>query len=248
MRTRHEDDPEHIGAIGVYTLPQNYEEAWQRQEEAVEALLAARARGDDGAIGSLFLGEHAHVYTMGQHAEASNLLVPQRLLEQQGIPLAYTNRGGDITYHGPGQLVGYPLLYLPAFRLGARAYIARLEETVIEALCAYGLEGHVDPKAAGVWLQASGGKPLRKICAMGVHISRSVSMHGFAVNVNTDLSYFTRINPCGFTDRGVSSIALEVGHAVDFEQFRTHFLTVFARHFHVGITPRSWSRERAEHE
>ncbi len=220
--------------VNVAPLPRNYRAAWEEQQARVQQLLKLRADGNEAQVGTLMLGEHDHVYTLGLHAQESNLLVPLQLLEKQGIPLERTNRGGDITYHGPGQLVGYPLLHLPSFGLGARAYIARLESTVIETIGEYGIEGIVDPKAAGVWLRPTAQRPLRKICAIGVHISRSVSMHGFALNVNTDLSYFSRINPCGFTDRGVSSVAQELGHTVDFPEFQSRFLSAFAKHF--GVT------------
>ncbi|PID89936.1 MAG: lipoate--protein ligase [Bacteroidetes bacterium] len=220
--------------VRVRPLLPGYAEAYQAQLAEADAVLAMSGE-DTPVAGTLFLGEHDHVYTLGKHGDDTNMLIPEAQLQTLGIPLVRTDRGGDITYHGPGQLVGYPILHLPSLNLGARAYIATLQQTVIDALAVYGLSGMVDPHAAGVWLESSGGRPLRKICAMGVRISRSVTMHGFALNLNTDLSHFARINPCGFVDRGVTSLQQELGQPVDMATFRTHFLESFARCFHVEI-------------
>ena len=141
-----------------------------------------------------------------------------------------TDRGGDITYHGPGQIVGYPIIDLENFGIGLRKYIELMEEAIIKSIAAYGLVGARDEKATGVWLDA-GTPKARKICAIGVKSSRFVTMHGFALNVNTDLSYFQHINPCGFTDRGVTSIEKELGATQDFEAVKRIVLQKFIEVF-----------------
>ncbi len=224
-----------IRQVRTRPLTPAYTEAYQAQLAEMDAVLAMSRGGEAPMVGTIFLGEHDHVYTLGKHGHDANMLLPAAQLQALGIPLVRTDRGGDITYHGPGQLVGYPILHLPSLGLGARAYIENLQQTVIGCLATYGVRGVVDPDAAGVWIEPSGGKPLRKICAIGVRISRSVTMHGFALNLNTDLAHFDRINPCGFVDRGVTSLQHEMGQPVNIDIFRSHFLKSFARRFHVEI-------------
>ena len=180
--------------------------------------------------GFLLFVEHPPVYTLGKSGEEHNLFLSSTQLAEKHVSFYKTNRGGDITFHGPGQLVGYPILDLENFEMGLRQYIYSLEEVIILALARYGIASSRDPEATGVWLE-SGMPSARKICAIGVKSSRHVTMHGFALNVNTDLDYFRYINPCGFIDRGVTSMGKELGDKVDFEEVKktvlSCFLTVF---------------------
>jgi lipoyl(octanoyl) transferase len=157
-------------------------------------------------------------------------LINEKLLAAKGASFYKINRGGDITYHGPGQLVGYPILHLGRFEIGIRTYIENLEEVIIRTLKHYGIEAGRLSGASGVWLDPEK-KSVRKICAIGVRASRQVTMHGFAFNVNTDLSFYQLINPCGFVDKGVTSMQKELGKVVDFEKLKEillkEFLTVF---------------------
>jgi len=164
----------------------------------------------------LLFVEHPHVYTLGKSGDEQNLLLNYIQLQAADATFFHTDRGGDITYHGPGQIVGYPIFDLENFGIGLRQYIHLMEEAIIKTIAEFGLEGRRDDKATGVWLDV--GKPTaRKICAIGVKSSRFVTMHGFAFNVNTNLNYFQHINPCGFTDRGVTSLGKEMGTKQDFE-------------------------------
>jgi lipoyl(octanoyl) transferase len=153
--------------------------------------------------------EHPHVYTLGKSGEANNLLISEPFLKQINATYYRTNRGGDITYHGPGQLVGYPIFDLEKLKLGVRAYIEKIEGSIIQSLDEYGVNASLLNGATGVWLDSNTPKA-RKICAIGVRISRFVTMHGFALNINTDLKYFSYINPCGFQDKGVTSLEKEL--------------------------------------
>jgi|GEM_PF-30728 len=171
--------------------------------------------------------EHPHVYTLGKSGQANNLLINDDFLKKIGASYYHIERGGDITYHGPGQLVGYPILDLDRHNLSLKKYIFLLEEAIIQTLSDYQITSSRMDGATGVWLDV-GGKNPRKICAIGVRASRSVTMHGFALNVNTDLSYFSHINPCGFTDKGVTSMAKELQKSVDIDDVKrqvfAHFL------------------------
>lgn len=196
----------------------DYGAAWEEQQQHFNTLLAltGQATADTEARGVLMLCEHPHVYTLGKSGHANNLLVSETFLKSIGASYYHIDRGGDITYHGYGQLVGYPILDLSSIRtgkgfgLGLKEYIHLLEESVIATIAEWGIEGHRVEHATGVWLDATDTKPERKICAIGVKASRFVTMHGFALNVTTDLKYFSYINPCGFTDKGVTSMAAEL--------------------------------------
>jgi lipoyl(octanoyl) transferase len=147
-------------------------------------------------------------------------------LERRGIEFVQIERGGDITYHGPGQLVVYPILDMQKYSLGVKSYIDLLEETIIRVIAKYGIKGERVEGATGVWIDV--GTPReRKICAIGVKCSRFVTMHGLALNVNTDLSYFSAINPCGFIDKGVTSISRELGHDIDMIEVKDLFKSIF---------------------
>ena len=188
----------------------DYAEAWQRQESLFSQRLEQKAAGDVSALDRIILCEHPHVYTLGRSGKAANMLMTDEQLKRIGAAYYHIDRGGDITYHGPGQLVCYPILDLERYGLGLKEYIHLIEEAVIRVCSGYGIEAGRLEKATGVWLDAHGPRA-RKICAIGVRSSRYVTMHGLALNVNTDLRYFSYINPCGFVDKGVTSIAKEIG-------------------------------------
>lgn len=207
-----------------------YEKALDIQTEKFNALLAAKAKGEKGRNELLFC-EHEPVLTIGKSGKDSNLLIPEARLKALGISYYHINRGGDITYHGPGQITGYPIFDLETWHIGLKQYIYRLEETIIRFLALYGLKGERLEGATGVWLDPLVAGKARKICAIGVKSSRFVTMHGFALNINTDLNYFTLINPCGFTDKGVTSLARELGENQDFEKAKRQLASLFSEVF-----------------
>ena len=196
-----------------------YNDAWNRQEELFNAIIEKKLQ-NQSTDNYLIFCEHPHVYTLGKSGDEHNMLLNYIQLQAKDATFVKTNRGGDITYHGPGQIVGYPIFDLANFQLGLKQYIYNVEEAIINTLSLYGISSTRLEGATGVWLDV--GKPLcRKICAIGVRSSRYVTMHGFALNVNTDLSYFGHINPCGFVDKGVTSMQKELGHVVDFEELKS---------------------------
>ncbi len=207
-----------------------YEKALDIQTEKFNALLAAKVKGEKGRNELLFC-EHEPVLTIGKSGKDSNLLIPEARLKALGISYYHINRGGDITYHGPGQITGYPIFDLETWHIGLKQYIYRLEETIIRFLALYGLKGERLEGATGVWLDPLVAGKARKICAIGVKSSRFVTMHGFALNINTDLNYFTLINPCGFTDKGVTSLARELGENQDFEKAKRQLAALFSEVF-----------------
>jgi len=192
-----------------------YAEAWEYQEKLFQAIIDAK-QNNTASPNYLLFCEHPHVYTLGKSGSDTNLLLNQKSLEEKGATFFRTNRGGDITYHGPGQIVGYPILNLETFNLGIRNYIELLEESIIGLLKNYHIQAGRLDGASGVWLD-TGTPGARKICAIGVRSSRFVTMHGFAFNVNTNLDYFSYINPCGFVDKGVTSMQKELDKKIDFE-------------------------------
>ena len=196
-----------------------YNDAWNRQEELFNATIEKKLQNQP-TDNYLVFCEHPHVYTLGKSGDEHNMLLNYIQLQAKDAAFVKTNRGGDITYHGPGQIVGYPILDLANFNLGLKQYIYNVEEAIINTLSLYEISSTRLDGATGVWLDV--GKPAcRKICAIGVRSSRYVTMHGFALNVNTDLSYFGHINPCGFVDKGVTSMQKELGHVVDFEELKS---------------------------
>lgn len=203
-----------------------YADALENQIAAFEALLAAKAAGRKEE-NQLFFCEHLPVLTIGKSGKESNLLIPEEVLRERGVSFYHTNRGGDITYHGPGQITGYPVFDLEYWHLGLRQYIHTLEDAIIRFLALYGLKGERLEGATGVWLDTEVLGRTRKVCAIGVKSSRFVTMHGFALNINTDLSYFSLINPCGFTDKGVTSLARELGEPQDFELAKSRLRDIF---------------------
>jgi lipoyl(octanoyl) transferase len=170
--------------------------------------------------GTLIFVEHPHVYTLGKSGSENNLLIDHIQLQTKDAKFYKTDRGGDITYHGPGQIVGYPIFDLEKIKVSLKEYIHRLEEAIIMTVSHFGISGSRLDGATGVWLDTEKKSRARKICAIGVRASRYVTMHGFAFNVNTDLTYFNYINPCGFTDKGVTSLEKELGEKQDFEDVK----------------------------
>ena len=207
-----------------------YAEALNIQTNAFNSLLEAKANGRE-AENQLFFCEHHSVLTIGKSGKDSNLLIPESLLLQRGISLFHINRGGDITYHGPGQITGYPVFDLEAWRMGLKEYIHTLEEIVIRFLQLYGVTATRLEEATGVWIDAAVPGRARKICAIGVKSSRYVTMHGFALNINTDLRHFSLINPCGFTDKGVTSLEKELGSPQDFGLAKERLQKLFRETF-----------------
>lgn len=203
-----------------------YNEAWQKQEDIFNETLLQK-QNKEQTQNYLILCEHPHVYTLGKSGNEQNLLLNYIQLQAKNAQFVHTNRGGDITYHGPGQIVGYPIFDLENFEIGLKQYIYNIEEAVILTLDKYNIQSERLSGASGVWLDV--GKPTcRKICAIGVRSSKFVTMHGFALNVNTQLEYFNYINPCGFTDKGVTSLEKELGLKIDVEEVKKNlemFLT-----------------------
>lgn len=226
---------------------QDYQKAWDFQEsllkENVEIKSRNRLREKNGETdlettqNHLLFVEHPHVYTLGKSGHIENLLASQDFLSQIKASFVKTNRGGDITYHGPGQLVGYPILDLDNFKPDIHLYMRNLEEVIIKTIADYGLKGVRSQGETGVWLDV--GKPYaRKICAMGVKASRWVTMHGFALNVNTDLKYFEYIIPCGIKDKAVTSLERELNQKASMQEVKEKVKNHFSEVFKVEIRDR----------
>jgi lipoyl(octanoyl) transferase len=219
--------------------------AWERQEavlaeglaikQAWNAAPAEERSATPATLHHFFLCTHPHVYTLGKSGHIENLLVNDTRLQELGVTFYKTNRGGDITYHGPGQIVGYPMLDLEKFFTDLGRYMRALEEVIIRTIAHYGLEGGRLPGSTGVWLDADDPTKARKICAMGVRCSRWITMHGFALNVNTDLNYFGHIVPCGIGDKGVTSMYKELLHEVNETALKGILLQEFAAVFGAEI-------------
>ena len=216
----------------------DYQEAWDFQEqlfkETVDQKIANRKAADEEQVTTenyLIFCEHPHVYTLGKSGDENHLLANEAFLKEKEATFYKINRGGDITYHGPGQIVGYPILDLDHFFTDIHKYLRFLEEAVILTLKEYGIEaGRVDG-LTGVWLDGDNDQKARKICALGVKSSRWVTMHGFAFNVNTNLEYFNYIVPCGIQDKAVTSLAKELGKEMDMKEvedkLKNHLAEIF---------------------
>lgn len=212
-----------------------YEACWKMQQAIFDATLARKAAHlTSESAGELLLVEHPPVYTLGKSGKNENLLVSEQYLASLGAAFFHIDRGGDITFHGPGQLVGYPILDLEMIGIGLRDYIHSLEEAAIRTVGHYGIEAGRSEGASGVWLDA-GTTKMRKICAIGVRSSRFVTMHGFGLNVNTDLGWFEKINPCGFRDRGVTSIQRETGREISMEEVKDLMINHLSELLNVKI-------------
>jgi lipoyl(octanoyl) transferase len=217
----------------------DYKEAWDYQEKRFNEILDVKKNNrkenrQDPTLSYLLFCEHPHVYTLGKSGDEKNLLVNEDYLKSRGATFYKINRGGDITYHGPGQIVGYPILDLDNFFTDIHKYLRFLEEAVILTLAEYGIESTRSDGETGVWLDVGTDKA-RKICALGVRSSRWVTMHGFAFNVNCDLSYFGNIIPCGIVDKSVTSMQKELNREVDMQEvqhkLKGHLKNLFDFHF-----------------
>lgn len=223
----------HFRDLGIM----DYGYAWDLQESVFKTLinhkLKNRTLTDDAQLPvehQLLFVEHPPVITLGKSADEKNVLLRESALAAKGIQLFHINRGGDVTYHGPGQLVGYPILDLDQFTTDLGVYLRNIEEVIIRTMAEYGLQGERSPGETGVWLDV--GKPrARKICAIGIRTSRWVTMHGFAFNINTELDHFNVIIPCGISDKAVTSLEKELGRKIPMEEVKTimkkHFAAVF---------------------
>lgn len=196
-----------------------YGETLAMQRNLFGSMVERKKTGQPVENEYLLLVEHNPVVTLGKHAKESNMLLSEEMMAQSGVEVYHIERGGDVTYHGPGQLVMYPLIDLEAHHSGVKDYVWMLEESVIRTIAEYGVKGERVAGASGVWIGAGSDRE-RKICALGVKCSRFVTMHGLALNVNTDLRGFSLINPCGFIDKGVTSLAAETGHKCDMEEVK----------------------------
>ncbi|MEY3343986.1 MAG: hypothetical protein RL090_1670 [Bacteroidota bacterium] len=216
----------------------DYKQTWDYQESLLGAIVAEkmRARGNLESVPStthhhLLFCEHPHVYTLGKSGKEDHLLLDEQQLSQNNAVFYKINRGGDITYHGPGQIVGYPILDLDRFFNDIHRYLRYLEEAVILTLADYGIQASRIEKLTGVWVDADNPATARKICAFGVRCSRWVTMHGFAFNVNVNLDYFNHIIPCGISDKAVTSLNKELGREMDMEEVKAklkkHLSAVF---------------------
>ena len=213
----------------------DYKKCWDFQEELFSEILTVKSsnRKEDKTVATknhLIFCEHPHVYTLGKSGDEKNLLVNEDYLKSRGATFHKINRGGDITYHGPGQIVGYPILDLDNFFTDIHKYLRFLEEAVILTLKEYGLESERSPGETGVWFDVGTSKA-RKICGLGVKSSRWVTMHGFAFNINSDLSYFGNIIPCGIADKKVTSLQKELSKKLDIQEvknkLRAHLVHLF---------------------
>jgi lipoyl(octanoyl) transferase len=222
-----------------------YAEAWNYQESLLQGNVQIKARIRSGEAGAeklsttsyLLFVEHPPVYTLGKSGNAGNILLDASEMEARGILFFHTNRGGDITFHGPEQIVGYPILDLEKFGTDIGKYLRNLEEIIIRTLADYGIRGERSKGETGVWIQPGVPGRERKIAAIGVRCSRWITMHGFAFNINTDLSYFDGIIPCGIADKKVSSLAKELGRNMDIADVKTHLKIHFEEVFHASLVP-----------
>jgi lipoyl(octanoyl) transferase len=198
----------------------DYKECWDFQEEVLGELVAEkRATRKPTPKNQFVLVEHPHVYTLGKSGDEKNLLAQGDFLKKIEASFYKINRGGDITYHGPGQIVGYPIIDLEYYKIGVREYIEKMEDAIIATVAEFGLTGGRKEGATGVWLDSGHKVRARKICAIGVRVSRYITMHGFALNVNTDMRYFNYINPCGLSF-GVTSIRQELEREIPMEEVK----------------------------
>lgn len=211
----------------------DYQTAWDKQKHIFNSLIDKKLNPDldiKDITPQVILCEHPHVYTLGRNGKASNLLANEAFLQKINATFYHIDRGGDITYHGPGQLVGYPILDIAAMHLSLKDYVYRLEESIIQTIAYYGIKGSRLQGATGVWLDVDKAN-VRKICAIGIRASHYITMHGFALNVNTDLNYFHYINPCGFVDKGVTSIESELQRKIDMHEVKQIYKQSFTNVF-----------------
>ena len=211
-----------------------YKECWDYQQSLFDGVLSQKGDKDSQAGGYLLLVEHPAVYTLGKSGKEGNMLVNESYLREIGAEFYHIDRGGDITFHGEGQLVGYPILDLEKIGIGLREYICAVEQAIIRTVADFGVvAGRLDG-ASGVWI-VDGEMVPRKICAIGVRASRFVTMHGFALNVSTNLDYFSHINPCGFVDKGVTSIEKEIGESVSMDRVKELVVSYLEEELNIKI-------------
>ncbi len=205
----------------------DYLQAWNQQDEIFNKILDAKKSGlPTHDLETIVFCEHPHVFTLGKKGNENNLLIDNEFLKKANATFYHIDRGGDITYHGPGQIVGYPIIDLENHSLSLKGYIFNMEEAIIKTVATFGIDASRLNGATGVWLDPNT-KFARKICAIGVRASRFVTMHGFAFNVNTDLSYFSYINPCGFVDKGVTSLQKELGREINMQEVKSLLKSFF---------------------
>ncbi len=217
---------------------QSYKIVWDYQENLLQQKVKAKQLNKHEPDYLLFV-EHNPVYTLGKNGKEKNLLINQKTLEQKSIEFFHINRGGDITFHGPQQLVGYPILDLDNYKTDLGWYLRNLEEVIILTIGEYGLKGERSAGETGVWLDASIKGKERKICAMGIRCSRWITMHGFALNVNVDLNYFNFITPCGIENKQVTSIQKELNKVVSMDEVKEKLIKNFQLVFDASIAVKS---------
>jgi len=220
----------------------DYKTAWDRQEALLRENVEIKGLMRDSAHANglktnhhLIFVEHPHVYTLGKSGKIEHVLIGEQERAERQVDFFYTNRGGDITYHGPGQLVAYPVLDLELFYTDLGRYLRNLEEVIIRTMADYGLKGERSPGETGVWMDAQVKGRERKICAMGIRCSRWITMHGLAFNVNSDLQYFDYIIPCGIQNKQVTSLQKELGRAVPMEEVKEKVKRYFEQVFEVQL-------------
>lgn len=214
----------------------DYKTAWDLQETLLQQGVAAKAEGRNSEVTNyLLLVEHPPVYTLGKSGKMEHVLISETEREEKGIEFFKINRGGDITFHGPEQIVGYPILDLEQFYTDIGRYLRDLEEVIIRTLADYGIAAGRSAGETGVWIEPDVAGRERKICAMGVRCSRWITMHGFAFNINTDLNYFNYIVPCGIQNKQVTSLQQELGHEVPLPEVQEKLLGHFAEVFGVAL-------------
>jgi len=218
----------------------DYKEAWDYQEKCLGDLIVEKEElKKNGNVNDIpqkqviLFCEHPHVYTLGKSGNEHNLLINNNFLKSIDASFYRINRGGDVTYHGPGQVVGYPIIALDSMAIKIREYVWMLEESVIRLLTDYGIKGTRLEGATGVWMNTGLSGNYRKICAIGVRVSNHVTMHGFALNINTDLNYFRYINPCGFTNKEITSLSRELGGDQDLDDVKKKLKSRIAEIFNI---------------
>lgn len=218
----------------LYLGEMPYKQAWDYQESLLKANVQAKSEGRPTQHHLLFV-EHPPVYTLGKSGKMEHVLLNEEQLSDQGIEFFRTNRGGDITFHGPQQIVGYPIFDLERMYTDIGRYLRELEEVIIRVLAIYGIKGERSSGETGVWIEPGVPGRERKICAMGVRCSRWITMHGFALNVNTDLNYFNHIIPCGIQNKQVTSMEKELGRPLNMEEVRGALKTAFEEVFGLRL-------------
>ncbi len=219
----------------------DYSKCWDFQEMLLQKTVAIKLKNRDKSEDErvitpnyLIVCQHPHVYTLGKSGDVNNLLLNEKQLQENEVSFHHINRGGDITYHGPGQIVVYPIFDLENFQTDLHVFLRNIEETIIETIANYNIEGHRIKGLTGVWINPD--KNPRKIAAIGIRCSRWVSMHGLALNINTDLNFFNHIIPCGIQDKGVTSVSHEKNQIIDFEESKKHMIDAFSKIFEVNFT------------